>query len=68
MGDIDRQRISAVKTLQQLGLSWHQDAWQKVHSENLVAEADAMHAQLVCRADELVGCTDSSPEAARSGG
>ena len=23
-----------------------------------------MHTQLVCRADELVGCTDGSPEAA----
>jgi len=31
---------------------------------DLVAEADAMHTQLVCRADELVGCTDGSPEAA----
>ena len=64
MGEIDRQRISAVKTLQQLGLSWHNGAWHPVSDDDLVAEADAMHAHLVCRADELVGCTDGSPEAA----
>jgi len=64
MSDIDRQRISAVKTLQELGLAWHLGAWQKVSQGDLVAEADAMHAQLVCRADELVGSTGESPEAA----
>ena len=31
---------------------------------DLVAEADAMHAQLVLRADELVGRTEGSPETA----
>jgi hypothetical protein len=64
MGHIDRQRISAVKKLQELGLAWLQGAWQTVASDNLVAEADAMHAQLVKRADELLGCKDGSAEEA----
>jgi hypothetical protein len=64
MGHIDRQRISAVKKLQELGLAWFQGTWQTVASDNLVAEADAMHAQLVKRADELLVCKDGSPEEA----
>ena len=31
-------------------------------NDNLVTEADAMHARLVKRADELVGCLEGSPE------
>ena len=64
MSHIDRQRISAVKKLEELGLAWHEGAWQPVAHDNLVAEADAMHAQLVERADELVGCLEGSPEEA----
>ena len=58
MSEIDRQRISAVKTLQHLGLSWHNGAWHPVSDDDLLAEADAMHAQLVKRADELDGCDE----------
>jgi len=64
MSEIDRQRISAVKTLQHLGLSWHNGAWHPVSDDDLLAEADAMHAQLVKRADELDGCLEDSPEEA----
>ena len=59
-----RQRVAAVKTLQELGLIWSQGAWQKVSQGEFVAEADAMHTQLVRRADDLAGCTEGSPEAA----
>jgi hypothetical protein len=64
MGDIDRQRVAAVKTLQELGLIWSQGAWQKVPQGELVAEADAMHAMLVRRADALEGCLEGAAEEA----
>jgi len=35
-----------------------------VTNNELVSEADAMHARLVRRADELEGCTEGSPEEA----
>jgi hypothetical protein len=60
MGHIDRQRISAVKKLQEL--AWHQGAWQSMHEDILVAEADAMHAMLLRRADALAGCLEGSDE------
>jgi hypothetical protein len=62
MGDIDRQRVAAVKTLQELGLIWSQGAWQKMPQGDLVAEADAMHAMLVHRADALDGCLEGSAQ------
>lgn len=62
MGEIDRQRISAVAKLQELGLVWHADAWRKATELEVLPEADAMHALLVSRADELDGCTKGSPE------
>jgi hypothetical protein len=64
MGEIDQKRISAVKTVQELGLAWHDGAWRNVPSNNLVAEGDALHALLVRRADELEGCIEGSPEEA----
>jgi hypothetical protein len=64
MGYIDRQCISTVKKLRELGLAWHQGAWQNVHGNDFVAETDAMHAKLVRRVDEREGCTEDSPEEA----
>jgi hypothetical protein len=64
MGDIDRQHVAAVKTLQELGLIWSQGAWQKMSQGEFVAEADDMHAMLVRRADELEGCPEGSAEEA----
>jgi len=64
MGDIDRQRVAPVKTLRELGMTWHHGAWQKVPQGEFVAKADAVHAQLIGRADDLAGCTGGSPEAA----
>jgi hypothetical protein len=60
MGDSDR---TAVAKLQGLGHAWHQGSWQQVHGD-LVAEADAMHAMLVRRADQLeAAARNSSAEA-----
>jgi hypothetical protein len=42
----------------------HHGAWQKVPQGEFLAKADAVHAQLIGRADDLAGCTGCSPEAA----
>jgi hypothetical protein len=64
MGEIDRQRISAVKKLHELGLAWHAGDWRKTTDAQLLPEADRMHALLVRRADELEGCIEGSPDEA----
>lgn len=64
MGEIDRQRISAVKKLQELGLAWHAATWLNAAEAQLLLEADATHALLVRRADELEGCIEGSAEEA----
>ena len=70
MSIIDKQRISAVKKLHALGYSFTlADSWARKNDGDqtaaspLLAEADAMHALLVLRADTLQGCTESSDEA-----
>jgi hypothetical protein len=50
---IDKQRIAAVRTLEARGY---------VFNDPATLEADALHALLVLRADELGGCTEGSPE------
>ena len=52
---IDKQRIAAVRALEARGYAFNDPA---------DIEADALHALLVLRADELVGCTEGSPEEA----
>ena len=64
MSDIDRQRIQAVQKLQHLGLAWHLGEWRDVANTEFVYEADAMHAMLVRRADNLAGCLEGSSEEA----
>ena len=64
---IDKQRIEAVRTLEALGYSFADDKWRRADCDTstaalVPAEADALHALLVTRADELVGCTEGSPE------
>jgi hypothetical protein len=58
MSDIDRQRIAGVKTLLALGFTWREGRWVK--SAALEApvrpEADALHALVVDRADQLMSC------------
>jgi hypothetical protein len=55
---------SAVKTMQELGYSNHQGIWSSppVAVAHLANVADAMHALLVRRADELEGCLEGSAE------
>jgi hypothetical protein len=62
MGEIDGQRISAVRKLHELGLAWHAGAWRNSDEADSLREADAMHALLVQRADALEGCSEGSPE------
>jgi hypothetical protein len=64
MSNIDKQRIAAVRTLEDMGYVFR-DQW--IAPAGLptpaTAEADAMHVMLVLRADALEGCTESSEEA-----
>jgi hypothetical protein len=65
MSTIDKQRIAAVKKLEELGYMFAGDGW--IHPVN-VAEAiaptitDELHAMLVKRADDLEGCAPGSDE------
>src|SRR5688572_25113112 len=63
---IDRQRIEAVRVVEALGYSYSSGKWTspaKLRGVTLLsAEGDALHALLVRRADELVGCTEGSDE------
>jgi hypothetical protein len=67
--DIDRQRIAAVRALEALGFIYRNGTWMPpgpapVRVLPLTAEADAMHAALVQRADALAGCRKGSDEEA----
>jgi hypothetical protein len=64
MSIIDKQRIAAVRTLVDLGYVFL-DEWIAPIGQTtpVTAEADAMHALLVLRADELEGCTANSEDA-----
>jgi hypothetical protein len=68
--DIDKQRITAVRTLQGLGYTFSAGEWYPPHAAVgapptltiVQAEADAMHGLLMRRADALAGCTKGSDE------
>jgi hypothetical protein len=67
--DIDRQRITAVSSLEALGFNYHNGTWLPAiaapsQALPLIAEADAMHAALVRRAQALVGCMKGSVDEA----
>jgi hypothetical protein len=57
---------SAVKTMKELGYSNQQGIWSSppVAVAHLANVADAMHALLVRRADELEGCLEGGAEEA----
>ena len=65
MSTIDKQRIAAVRTLEDMGYVFR-DEWIAPAGVTapMTAEADAMHALLVLRADDLEGFTEGSPEEA----
>jgi hypothetical protein len=62
MSNIDRQRIDAVRIVERLGygLEWMPPTGTPAAASPAFAEADAMHALLVLRADKLGGCTEGS--------
>ena len=66
MSEIDRQRISAVRAMEALGYTFNGFEWNAPGSgtvaQALREEADAMHALLVLRADEIEGYTEKSEE------
>ena len=63
---IDRQMQVAVRKLRKVAYTYDEE--QRANSAELVAQltkaADAMHALLVKRSDELEGCIEGSPEEA----
>jgi len=68
MSIIDKQRIAAVATLESLGYKFSiADGWTANGASRAslsTAEADALHALLVVRADALEGCIEGSEEEA----
>ena len=64
MSNIDKQRITAVRTLTDLGYVFR-DEWIAPAGVTVpvTAEADAMHVLLVLRADAIEGCTENSEDA-----
>ena len=62
MSTIDRQRIAAVKALEAMGYRFREDKWLVPDATGGSPEADAMHAQLVHRADQLEVGGDSLGE------
>ena len=64
MSNIDKQRITAVQVLEELGYTFLGGERKAPPSSvaSLLPEADALHGQLVRRADDLAGCTEGSDE------
>jgi len=64
MSTIDKQRIAAVRKLEQLGFTFAAGNWTHPTSGATPAPAitDALHALLVQRADVLEGCPKGSAE------
>jgi hypothetical protein len=65
MSKIDKQRIAAIRKLEQLGYTFAGEDW--IHSANETAAmtptiTDELHAMLVKRADDLEGCSAGSDE------
>jgi hypothetical protein len=63
---IDKQRVAAVAALEALGFSYTpEQGWLPPFPQAaaFTAEADAMHALLVIRADKLMGCPEESDSA-----
>lgn len=73
MGNIDKQRIEAVRTLERSGycfdgVEWVAPAGSLKTPPQSTDAADAMHALLILRADKLAGCTEGSEEEAELAG
>jgi hypothetical protein len=68
MSMIDKQRIAAVRMMEELGYAFDGVSWNPPSISCVPApsidEADRMHALLVLRADKLAGCVEGSEEEA----
>jgi hypothetical protein len=64
MSNIDRQRVAAVRKLEEMGYTFAGGDWMQPANNDAVAPAitDDLHALLVKRADELADCTEGSTE------
>ena len=66
MSNTDKQRIAAVRKLEQLGYTFADGDWHAPPGMTVATptstQADAMHALLVQRSDALEGCTEGSEE------
>jgi hypothetical protein len=65
MNMIERQRVAAVRKLEQLGYTFAAGDWMQPANDAasvVAAITDALHALLVKRADALMGCTGGSDE------
>jgi hypothetical protein len=65
MSTIDRQRVAAVRKLEQLGYTFAAGDWLRPANDTaavLPTITDALHTLLVKRADQLAGCTKGSDE------
>jgi len=65
MGNIDRQRVAAVRKLEELGYTFAAGDW--IHPANdtaavVPALTDELHGLLVKRADNLAGCAEGTDE------
>jgi hypothetical protein len=72
VSNIDKQRVAAVRKLEALGYGYQGGEWAPASAKAaaagprslMTAEADAMHAVLVRRADALEGCLEGSEDEA----
>jgi hypothetical protein len=65
MSNIDKQRVAAVRKLEQLGYTFAAGDWMHPANDTAApAITDALHALLVARADALMGCAEGSDEEA----
>jgi hypothetical protein len=71
VSNIDKQRVAAVRKLEQLGYRYDGHAWvppasatTAVTQHSILTEADALLSALMLRADALEGCLEGSEEEA----
>ena len=65
MSTIDRQRVAAVRKLEQLGYTFAAGDWMQPANDTAApAITDALHALLVKRADAIAMPNEGSPEEA----
>ncbi|HEX7072633.1 MAG TPA: hypothetical protein VF226_01195 [Hyphomicrobiaceae bacterium] len=62
MGEIDKQRVSAVRTLEEIGYVWDGIRWQPQREAAYWPEADTLHALLMDRAEVLSGCIEGTEQ------